>query len=263
MPQERLQKIMARAGVASRRASEELIRQGRVTINGTKVEIGAKADPATDTIRVDGEELKLAENKLIYIMLNKPKGVVSAASAQRQEKRGTVLDLVDVEERVYPVGRLDADSEGLLLLTNDGDLTQQLTHPRYGHSKVYRVLVRGYPSQEKLDRWAAGVTLDDGPTRPCTVEAAEKVDKATWLIITMKEGRKRQIRRTAAVLHMHVMQLQRVKFGPLELGSLEPGQWRELKPHEIDLLRRNTGFPAKKPKNKARRPYNKNWKKKQ
>ncbi len=164
MPQERLHKLLAQAGVASRRACEDLIRDGRVTINGQRATVGAAVDPAVDVVRVDGEVIALAQPRLVYIMLNKPAGVVSTAQAQSQEKRPTVLDLVGVEERVYPVGRLDADSEGLVLLTNDGSLTQRLTHARYGHQKVYRVLVDGAPTPEQLEAWAEGVILDDGPT---------------------------------------------------------------------------------------------------
>ena len=241
MTEERIQKVLARAGVASRRACEELIRQGRVTVNGKKAELGMKIDPARHTIRVDGEVVALKAARPVYILLNKPTGVVSAASAQRQEKRPTVRDLVPVEGRLFPVGRLDADSEGLILLTNDGDLTQHLTHPRYGHTKTYRVLVAGHPSQEQLHRWRAGVALDDGMTAPCQVRVRRRLDSTTWLEVTMREGRKRQIRRTANALGLHVLRLLRTKFGPLTLTGLAPGEWRYLTDQEIRELKRESG----------------------
>ncbi len=239
MTQERLQKLLARAGVASRRASEDLIRQGRVSINGEKADIGAKADPAADVIRVDGEIITLEDVKPVYIVLNKPRGVVSAVSAQRQENRQTVIDLVPVAERLYPVGRLDADSEGLILLTNDGDLTLRLTHPRYGHTKTYRVLLKGHPKQEVLDQWAAGVDLEDGRTAPCQVRVHQPQDNATWIEIEMGEGRKRQIRRTAAALHLYVERLIRTQIGPLKLTGMKAGEWRHLEPEEVHALKHN------------------------
>jgi 23S rRNA pseudouridine2605 synthase len=237
MPEERLQKILSRAGVASRRASEDLIKQGRVTIDGERAELGAKVDPSAVTIRVDGEIIKTADSSPVYIMLNKPSGVVSAVSAQRQESRPTVRDLVEVEGHLYPVGRLDADSEGLILLTNDGDLTQRLTHPRYGHKKTYRVQVRGLPTPEQLDQWAKGVELSDGKTAPCTVEIKKTLEKATWLQVKMGEGRKRQIRRTAIAVGLHVDQLIRTHIGKLRLTGLKPGEWRYLTDDEIKLLK--------------------------
>lgn len=238
MPEERLQKLMAQAGIASRRAAEEMIRQGRVTINGRTAAIGEKADLSRDQVRIDGELLKpAAGGKLVYIMLNKPVGVVSAASAQRQEKRRTVRDLVSVDERVYPVGRLDADSEGLILLTNDGELTNRLTHPRYGHAKTYRVLVQGLPTDFQLELWATGVMLDDGPTSPCDITVEQHENNMTWLEIKMQEGRKRQIRRTAGAVGLRVERLVRVRIGPLRLGNLKPGEWRFLTDEEVRALK--------------------------
>jgi 23S rRNA pseudouridine2605 synthase len=247
MPEERLQKIMARAGVASRRACEELISQGRVSINGVKAEVGAKADPDKDAIRVDGEILKPRDTQLVYIILNKPQDVVSAVSAQEQETRQTVLDLVDVPQRIYPVGRLDADSEGLLLLTNDGELTQQLTHPRYGHKKTYRVLVKGKPSAQVLEQWAAGVELDDGKTSPCEVRVHRETENATWIEVTMGEGRKRQIRRTAAALHLYVLRLIRIQIGNLQVHGLKPGEWRYLENHEVRKLKKTSAAREGRP----------------
>ena len=248
MPQERLQKIIAQAGITSRRAAEELIDQGRVTVNGQPATIGSKADPAIDLIRVDGELLKITSAPLVYMMLNKPPGVVSAARAQRQEKRRTVLDLVPVEERVYPVGRLDADSEGLILLTNDGSLTQRLTHPRYGHMKTYHVLVYGYPEPTQLELWAAGVLLDDGPTAPCEVHIDQRLDNFTWLEVKMREGRKRQIRRTAGKVGLRVKRLVRVQLGPLSLGDLKVGAWRSLTDEEVRALKASRPAAGGKPR---------------
>ncbi len=238
MPQDRLHKLLAQAGVASRRACETLIRDGRVTVNGQPATPGMSVDPAADVVRVDGEVIALAQPRLVYIMLNKPAGVVSAAHAQRQEKRPTVLDLVRVAERVYPVGRLDADSEGLVLLTNDGSLTQRLTHARYGHQKVYRVLVEGTPTPEQIETWAGGVILDDGPTAPCQVSISKRLDNSTWLEVIMGEGRKRQIRRTAAAVGLRVLRLIRTRIGPLRLSGVEPGAWRYLTEEEVAALQR-------------------------
>lgn len=250
MSEERLQKIMSRAGIASRRASEELIAQGRVTVNGKTAKVGDKADPTQDTIRVDGEKLKLDDAKLVYIMLNKPAGVVSAVSAQPQEKRSTVRDLIPGEEHLFPVGRLDADSEGLILLTNDGDLTQRLTHPSFGHYKTYRVLVKGRPSDAKLDEWASGVELSDGKTSPCEVSVHKELENATWLQIKMGEGRKRQIRRTAAALHLYVERLIRIRIGKLRLFGLKQGEWRYLTDEEIKELKDSV---KNRPASKTRR----------
>jgi len=240
MPEERLQKILARAGIASRREAEEMIRLHRVTVNGDVAELGAKADPARDLIRVDGQIVSFKAAAPIYIALYKPTGVISAARAQRQEKRPTVLDLVHVAGRVYPVGRLDADSEGLILLTNDGSLTQRITHPRYGHRKTYHVLVNGHVDDAALDRWRyGGVDLDDGPTGPADVRILRQEGGSTWLEIVMGEGRKRQIRRTAAALHLHVVRLIRTRIGALDLGDMKPGEWRYLSEDEVAQLKRN------------------------
>lgn len=249
MPQERLQKLLARAGIASRRASEDLIKQGRVSINGQKASLGAKADPAQDTIRVDGEVIKFETVNLVYIMLNKPNGIISAASAQRQEKRRTVLDLVQVDERVYPVGRLDADSEGLILLTNDGDLTQRLSHPSFGHQKTYRVLVLGTPTADQIEKWAkGGIQLEDGPTSPCTIAVDKTIEAGTWLEIQMGEGRKRQIRRTANKVGLRVIRLIRTHIGSLKLTGIKPGEWRYLTDEEIAALKREAARSMRRPR---------------
>jgi len=229
---ERLQKILARAGYGSRRACEELIAQGRVTVNGKVARLGDKADPYKDEIRVDGERVRKLERPL-YIALYKPRGVLSDA----EKGRKSVLDLVPIEGRVYPVGRLDVTSEGLMLLTNDGDLAHRLTHPRYGHEKEYHVLVEGHPSEKTLEKWRRGVYLEGRRTRPATVEVMKQEKDTTWLRVVMREGRKRQIRRIAAMLGHPVRRLIRVRIGPLELGTMKPGQWRHLRPREVRALR--------------------------
>jgi 23S rRNA pseudouridine2605 synthase len=245
-PTERLQKVLAAAGIASRRASEDIIRQGRVQVNGRIIlEQGVKVDPAVDKILVDGVPLPKVEPP-VYILLHKPVGVLSTASDERG--RETVLDLVPAAGRLYPVGRLDIDSEGLILLTNDGDLTDRLTHPRYGHTREYRVLVQGHPLEGKLQKMRRGMVLEDGPTGLATVEV---VDRSTlnreslplperddvWLQVVVKEGRKRQVRRMCEIIGHPVKRLIRVAMGPLTLGSLPPGKYRPLKPEEIRQLR--------------------------
>jgi pseudouridine synthase len=230
---ERLQKIMASAGVASRRRSEEIILQGRVTVNSKVVtELGTKVDPRRDQIRVDGQRIQ-AES-YIYIMLNKPRGVLSVMEDERG--RSALGDLVSVPTRLYPVGRLDATSEGLILLTNDGALANLLTHPRYMHHKEYIVLVNGRPSEKTLQAWQRGVLLDEKLTAPAQISVIRTVQDSTLLRIEMREGRKRQIRRVAALLGHPVRDLRRVRLGPLQLGSLEVGQWRYLTPKEIGQL---------------------------
>ncbi len=231
---ERLQKVLANAGVASRRRSEELIRQGRVSVNGRVVsEMGTKVNPARDEIRVDGQRLEVATN-YIYIMLNKPQGVLSTMADDRG--RQAIGDIMPVPTRLYPVGRLDSDSQGLILLTNDGRLANLLTHPRYKHEKEYRAVVNGDLSDETLVAWKRGVVLDDKPTAPAQVEVLRKDKHSTLLRIVMREGRKRQIRRVAALLGHPVRELTRVRLGPLYLGTLETGQWRYLTPREIGAL---------------------------
>jgi 23S rRNA pseudouridine2605 synthase len=232
MKAERLQKVLARSGYGSRRSCEALIKAGRVTINGQMAELGASANPEIDRICVDGNQIKPAERK-IYIMLNKPAGVLS--SLRSQGSKPTVQDLVKSEERLYPVGRLDLKSEGLLLLTNDGELTNHLTHPRYEHEKEYRVLLNRRPDKSQLDAWRRGVLLPDGskalPTQ-CWLEN----DQTAWLRVVMRQGRKRQIRETARVLGLFVRKLIRVRIGALKLGELKPGQYREISMAEIQRL---------------------------
>jgi 23S rRNA pseudouridine2605 synthase len=234
---ERLQKIIAQAGLASRREAETWIEQGRVTVNGKVATLGDKADALEDTIKVDRRTLPKPERHR-YIMLNKPRGVLSTVKRQAQmEDRPTVVEMVDVDERLYPVGRLDLNSEGLVLMTNDGDLTNYITHPRYGHEKTYKVALDGLVPENKLDLWRRGVTLPDGfQTSPCSVKILEATRRETWIRIVMSEGHKRQIRETADVLGLRIKRLIRTHIGPLELGDLPPGQWRDLTPEEVKAL---------------------------
>jgi len=241
-PSQRLQKVLAHAGVASRRRAEELIRQGRVTVNRQVVtELGTKVDPTRDEIRVDGERIRAASGS-VYIVLNKPRGVLSTMEDERG--RRSLGDLVPVPTRLYPVGRLDVSSEGLILLTDDGELANLLTHPRYGHDKEYLVLVTGHPSDKTLEAWQQGVLLEGKPTAPAQVNAVKSQADSTLLRIVMYEGRKRQIRNVAALLGHPVRELKRVRLGPLRLGTLETGQWRYLTAREIselEALRRRPG----------------------
>jgi 23S rRNA pseudouridine2605 synthase len=237
MTEERLQKILAHAGVASRRASETLITAGRVSVNGHVVtELGFKVDPVRDKIAVDGQALSKKSEKSVYMMLNKPTGVLSAASDDRGRK--TVVDLIDVAARVYPVGRLDFDSVGLVLMTNDGDLAEKLTHPRYHLEKEYLVLVKNHPSTETLVRWRrGGIVIEGQSVGPAVVERVNVEGHNFWLKIILTEGRKRQIRETAQALGHPVLRLERVRIGPLKLGHLKPGQWRHLTPAEVQRLK--------------------------
>lgn len=231
---ERVQKVMARAGLGSRRACEALIQAGRVTVNGRTPELGATVDPLQDEIRVDGERLARAESP-VYVALYKPVGVISTLRAQ--DGRPTVRELVPLAERLYPVGRLDADSEGLVLLTNDGELANRLTHPRYEHEKEYRVLLNRSPDEAQLSAWRHGVVLEDGArTLPAAVQREAGGADTAWVRIVMHEGRKRQIRETALALGLRVRRLVRVRLGTLRLGDLKPGEWRRLTAAEVDHL---------------------------
>ena len=246
MSEERIQKLLAQAGLGSRRACEEFLTEHRVTVNGALAELGAKADPDRDVIKVNGKRVQF-ESKRIYLALNKPIGVVTTNSDEFGRK--TVRDLISLDGHLYPVGRLDADSEGLVLLTNDGDLANALTHPRYEHEKEYRVLVEGEPTESTLKAWRRGVLLDGQMTAPAKVEVTGGDRGLTWVRVTMHEGRKRQIREVAGMLGHPVKYLQRVRVGPIRLMSLKVGEWRYLSASEIKLLRgliephTSTGFP--------------------
>jgi 23S rRNA pseudouridine2605 synthase len=235
MTRERLQKYLARCGVASRRASEQIIVGGRVRVNGqVAAELGTSVDPGRDRVEVDGRTV-VPPTEHSYILLNKPIGVVSTASDP--QGRRTVLDMVDSEARLYPVGRLDYDSEGLILLTDDGDLALRLTHPRHTVEKEYAALLTGDVTDAALAQLREGVPLDGRPTAPARVERGETVPDGTWVRITIREGRNRQIRRMAAHVGLGVARLVRVRIGPLRLGTLPPGQWRTLSAAEVAALR--------------------------
>ena len=235
MPEERVQKILAATGLGSRRACEKFIAEGRVTVNGQKIVLGAKADPNVDEIRVDGRIIKYAPD-FQYFLLYKPRGVLSSSKAEHGRK--SVVDLIPTEERLFPIGRLDIESEGLILLTNDGELANRLTHPRYEHEKEYRVLVAKHPDQEQLSIWARGVVLEDGyRTKPVKISVEKFQGKGAWLKVIMKEGRKRQIRETANQLGLPVVKLIRTKMSSIGLGNLKSGQYRELTPQEIKQLK--------------------------
>ncbi len=240
----RLQKALADAGIASRRAGEKLIASGRVKVNGQVVTtLGSKVDPVTDVVEVDGKPIDSLVRKR-YLMLNKPAGYVTTVSDP--EGRRTVLDLLkEVKERVYPVGRLDYDTEGLLLLTNDGPLTFALTHPSKGVEKRYLAVVEGIPDQEVLERVSAGLVLSDGPTAPARVRLLRVKGGQALLEIAIHEGRNRQVRRMCEAIGYPVLHLSRTHFGGLSLGSLPSGRYRELSEEEIDILRSHAGLKAK------------------
>ena len=234
----RLQKILSQAGVASRRAAEKLIADGRVSVNGkTILTMGVKVDPQKDDVRVDGSRIKAAA-RLRYILLYKPTGFVTTRSDP--QRRRTVMDLLaGVRDYVYPVGRLDYDTEGLLLLTNDGDLAARLTHPRHGVARTYEAKVAGMPDREAIDRLRTGIPLDGHRTLPADVMLLNegRRDSAGVLRLTIREGRNRQVRRMCEAVGHPVQQLKRTKFGSLSDRRLRPGEWRELEPREIQNLK--------------------------
>jgi 23S rRNA pseudouridine2605 synthase len=234
MAEERVQKLLSRAGYGSRRGCEKFIEAGRVTVNGEKVTLGAKADPKQDDIRLDGKLIGKPEKK-VYIALNKPRNMLSLDAPD--DPRPSVFDIVKDERHLYPVGRLDYDSEGLVLLTNDGRLADRLTHPRYEHDKQYEVRVTRRPDEEQLEIWRRGVVLEDGyRTLPAVVEVKSMTKSGAWLLVTLREGKNRQIRRMGARIGLPVRQIRRIRIGPLELGKLQPGNYRYLKPEEIQEL---------------------------
>lgn len=237
MTAERLQKILAQAGYGSRRACEDFVSAGRVRVNGQIAELGQKADAAVDKITVDGKAIAAAE-AMIYIALHKPRFVLSAVEKERGDDRQTVRDLVDVPGHLYPVGRLDFESEGLVLMTNDGDLTNRLTHPRYGHEKEYRVLLAKRPDREQVEAWGRGVVLEDGyKTAPVDIRFETTQGKGAWVRVIMGEGRKRQIRETCKQLGLPIVRILRTRIGSLRLGTLKVRQWRYLTKDEVDDLK--------------------------
>jgi 23S rRNA pseudouridine2605 synthase len=241
--EERLQKLMAQAGLGSRRACEELIAAGRVIVNGKPAILGQKADPAVDRIKVDGAPLKAPET-FQYIALYKPRNVLTTVEAP--DPRPTVRDLIPLPGTLYPVGRLDFDSEGLVLLTNDGDLANQLTHPRYEHEKEYKVLVARRPDDAQLEAWRRGIVLEDGHrTLPAQVFFASTHGQGAWLKVVMREGRKRQIREIGSLIGLPVVRIIRIRIGSLHIGWLKPGEWRPLTTSEIAGLKSQLVVPKR------------------
>jgi len=253
---ERIQKILARAGVAARRKAEELIREGRVTVNGEVVAIGAKADPERDAIKVDDKRIQPVRAHR-YLLMNKPRGYLTAVSDP--SGRPTVIDLVPpaMRKALVPVGRLDYQTEGLLLLTDDGDFAQRLSHPRYGCRKVYEVKVKGVPEESRLEKLRRGIVLDGTRTAPCRIDARRTTVRGSeeggnsWFHVELSEGRTRQIREMFFRIGHPVQKLRRVAIGPLSDPTLGVGGVRELSEREVAMLRRASSGEAKPPARKA------------
>ena len=233
---ERIQKILAKAGVASRREAERMVLQGRVMVNGRVVELGFKADPLKDVIKLDDKRLTRFEPP-ITLLLNKPKGYLS--TVRDPKGRPTVMELLKgVKWRVYPLGRLDFNAEGLLLLTNDGGLTYHLSHPTFSIPRTYWVKVQGVPDQKKLNLLKRGVILEDGKTRALSSRILLQREKNTWVQLVVTEGRNRLVKRMFSAIGHPVLKLKRVGFGPIKIGDLPIGQFRYLTPEELEKLRK-------------------------
>jgi pseudouridine synthase len=232
----RLQKILAEAGVASRRGGEELIKAGKISVNGRVIsQLGFKADPDRDRIKVNGRLIPPPSPK-VYYLLYKPPGVIT--SLHDPEGRPTVKDLIPrIKAKVFPVGRLDYDAEGLLLLTNDGEMAMRLAHPRYGVPRTYLVKVKGILTPREMEQAAQGVMLEDGMSPAMEVSPARRLAKNSWLRITLHEGRNRVIKRTFEAIHHPVLQLKRIRFASLTLEGMRPGDCRPLTADEIDQLK--------------------------
>lgn len=243
--EQRIQKILAQMGVASRRKAEELIAEGRVTVNGRTAEIGMKADSAKDHVKVDGKLLTRPEPK-VYLIFNKPKGVVTSLSDP--EGRPTVKDFLQrVKYRVFPVGRLDYDTEGLLLITNDGDFSQAVLHPSKKIYKTYLAKVKGVIDNDALEKLRAGVRLQEAQTAPSKVRRIpHRSENNSWIEISLHEGRNRQVRRMLEKVGYPVAKLKRVSINGVKLGNLKPGEFRPLEPDEIESLMQETVVRARK-----------------
>ena len=238
----RLQKYMAESGIASRRKSEEMIREGKVRVNGEVAEIGQKIDPDRDIVSVEGRKIR-HENRHVYIMLNKPRGFITTMNDEHDRK--CVAELIaDVGTRVYPGGRLDRDSEGLLLFTNDGEFANNMTHPSRHVGKTYRVTVRPEVTEEMVAQMMAGMMIDGQKTLPATVEVLVSEPNRTVLEMTICEGRNRQIRKMCESLGLEVARLKRIAIGPVRLGMLKQGTWRELTHDEVKALKRSVSKPS-------------------
>jgi pseudouridine synthase len=240
MTMERVQKLMSQAGLASRRESEKMIQQGRVKVNGEVISLGDKADPETDTITVDGQRLQLQGIEKVYYVVNKPVNVLSTNKRPDGDDRMIVREMIPYEGHLFTIGRLDAESEGLMVLTNDGDLTNRLAHPRYEHTKTYKVTVYGTPSEEVLEQWQNGIWLEEGRTAPCYVKLLDtnSASGTSSLRIVMIEGKKRQIRRVASKLGFPVRKLMRTHIGELGVGTLRRGEWYKLSEEEVAHMQR-------------------------
>ena len=234
---ERIQKILAKAGVASRREAERMIVEGRVTVNGMMIEtLGFKADPSKDHIKVDGKRLTPFEPKVI-LLLNKPRGYLS--TVKDPKGRPTIMDLLkNMKWRIYPVGRLDFDAEGLLLLTNDGDLAHLLSHPRFSIPKTYLVKVTGIPEEKKLTRLRRGVRLEDGEAKAVLCSLIQQREKNSWVRVVVTEGRNRLVKRMFSAIGHSVLKLKRIEYGPIKLGDLPFGQIRTLTPEEMEKIKK-------------------------
>lgn len=242
--EKRLQKILAEIGIASRRKAEEMIIEGRVTVNGKVATIGMKADLNRDHIKLNGKLLIRPEPK-VYLIVNKPKGVVT--SLHDPEGRPTIKDfLKGVKYRVFPVGRLDYDSEGLLLLTNDGNFTHTVLHPSKKIPKTYLVKVREVLEDDEIEKLRKGIRLEDGVTAPAKVKRIRKTENNSWLEITLHEGKKRQIRRMLEKVGHPVLKLKRIRINGIELGNLESGKYRYLMPDEVDKIKKEVFFQNSK-----------------
>lgn len=234
---ERLQKVLARAGVGSRRAVEEMIERGRIQVNGTTARLGQRVDPSKDEVKVDGSVVPLRED-LVYFLLNKPVGVVS--TADDPEGRPTVVEIIETDARVWPVGRLDIETEGAIIVTNDGDLTLRLTHPRYEVPRTYVAEVEGSLGPRAARALARGVELEDGLTAPAPVQILERGSHGSVIELVLREGRNRQARRMLEHVGHPVRRLVRTAIGPLKLGRLKQGTYRKLSPVEVQALYRES-----------------------
>lgn len=227
---------MAQANVGSRRTCEAIIEQGRVKVNGKVIALGEKADPDTDTIVVDGQKLSFKRIEKKYYVVNKPPNMLSSMEPVKDDNRPIVRELIPGDDHLFAVGRLDVQSEGLMILTNDGEMAHKLTHPRYEHTKTYKVVVHGAMSEETVEQWQDGVFIQEGKTAPCYAKVLERDHETTTLRIVLIEGKKRQIRHVAAKLGHPVKKLMRTHIGQLGLGTLRRGEWYLLNAEEVEAL---------------------------